>query len=1622
MIIGAKKQKNQAQKPNIQKDTTASTEFVQALYGLAEGEILGLVDGGKSIKLDGTPLINDNGQPNFDNVSWDFRAGTLNQDYIKGFSSVNNESNVGVELRHDKPYIKAINNTALDAVIIRLGWGSLREQKDNGDIVGYRIAYAVDVQTDGGAWSEVLNTFINDKASQGYKRSHRIELPKARRGWTIRVRRTTPNRDSELIGDSMSVVAITEVIDAKLCYPLTALLAVKYDAESFSNIAKLSVRLRGKLIQVPSNYNPTTRTYNGMWDGTFKLAYSNNPAWVYYDICTHKRYGLGLTVDKWQLYQIAQYCDEMVDDGKGGKEPRFTCNVYLQKAEDAYQVLQSLASVFRGLTFWDGTQIVVDSDVPKDPVYTFSRSNVAGGEFIYSGTRRRDRHTVFKVGWDNPDNDYKTEYEMIRDDYAIAKYGINILDINAFGCTSQAQAQRVGQWALKTEQLETQSVSFKTGLDGFIPKVGDVINVADNVRAGRAISGRIVSVNGNKITLDRNAGSVGNTIVIGEHTAKITAIAGTVITLDKPINAKANEIWAMTATDLHLAQYRVMSIAYDDASFNVTAIEYRPEKYSDAVRIEPRPISVIKPTILSAPSQVLLTSHSRTHQGQSVTTLSINWEQVNGAVGYIVEWKKDDNAWQKSKIASQSIDIDGVYSGNYTARVAAVDAFDNQSSFATSVLTTVTGKTGKPKKPIGLTAKGGLFSMMIAWAFDTGSEDTNFTEIQVSPDGRTNISTLATFAYPTNKHEITGLQGNLTQFYRARIVDKLGNASDWTAWASGTTEAQAEKVLNLISGQINQSHLHQSLSTPIAKIAPLETSINSTRNELNASKTTLNQAVANISTHRQQITQAVANITSLMSDKNTKTQQITNLTQSVNNHASSIRELSVTTGTLNQKYGELKTQADNATSQITQIAQTQQGQAASIERMGARFDHGNLFKANIATQGHYLDNQDSGALKPWNSHRASDFIAVKSNTNYEIRAFGGDFNNLRTIWYDENKNFIKGQIVAKNGDYATFNSDNASFIRISSYWTRQADNIWQMQQVGLAGDVQANLDVIQRTLANADIALSQQITAMDAAYKQADSQANAKIDSEITARSNADSALSSRIDSLQSDYNGNKANIANQLKTLSDNDKAKASQITSLNANFTTVQNMANNAQRTADTANSKADNAQRTANAANAAITAEQTARADADSSLASRISALDTAYKSADSTLTSRIASEETARANGDNANAQAIRTLNSTVQGINGRVGTAESKITTLERTTSNTTQALATAQSQLNARFDNLAVGGRNLLLGSAVSRTTHGTTSLQLSQNINHADITNLVISCDVAYTNARRATTQGAKWFRVGVEVRIVYTDNSSVWYAAWHNATATPSSFNGRIVRKLAVPQGKTVRTIDSAKIQIWDITADSITVKNPKLELGTIATDWTPAPEDTPSDAVTTAMLDEYKSAQATKDTANAQKITTLQTQVNGQTASIQQHATSIDGLKAQYTVKIDTGGRVSGFGLASGGGVSDFAVNADKFYIAPPTGRGKGITPFVVQTTTQTINGVRVPAGTYINDAFIRHGSIGIAHIDKASIKSLSALSADIGTLTTKDARGSFTYTGSKIELRDPQGRLLMEMGLL
>lgn len=865
-VVGAKKGSKKQRQPVISPDSAQSKTFIKVLYGLAEGEIEGLANGLQSIYLEETPLQNADGSLNFENVKVDFRNGTNDQEYIEGFPAVESETAIDVELKSETPWVRAFSNLDLDAVRLRLKWGPLRSQNaTNGDVSGVTIEYAIDLQTDGGVWTEVLKTKISDKTSENYERAHRIDLPRADSGWLVRVRRLTPNSSSEYISDKMYIAAVTEVIDAKLRYPNTALLGLQYDAETFGNVAKVAADTKGRILKVPTNYNPATRQYVGMWDGTFKEAYSNNPAWIYYDICTVDRYALGdrltpLMVDKWSLYRLAQYCDQMVPDGLGGQEPRFTCNVYLQSAEGAFEILTKLAGVFRAITFWDGNSIICDADIPQDTYFTYTRANVIDGNFEYAGTRARDRHNVVKVAWDNPANHYKTEYEFVRDEKAIAEAGqVRILELDAWGCTSRGQAQRAGHWALKSEQLETRTVSFKVGLDGYIPLPGKVIEVADPLFAGRANGGRVSAISADRksITLDRDdvVAVAGDRLIINGEDGKaqtriVQSISGRVVTVTHEFDAIATQnVWVIDAQDLATMKFRVISITQDEShQFSVTALQYNPAKF-DAIDkgayFDEVPISIVNPTIQDPVTNVVITSESRIDQGINVATMIVSWAQAKGAVKYQVEWRKDDGSWIKLPITgNNSVEVPGIYAGNYQARVTAISAFEIASLPVYSTLTELSGKQGLPPKLAFIQATGILFGIKLDWGFpSTGALDTAYTEIQVSPDGTSNIAQLGLFAYPTTTHTLQGLQPNLTQFYRGRLIDRIGNIGLWSDWTHATTSADATDVLELLNDQISESQLNQDLKTKIDHIETIDAEIGPLKQDIQNTKDRITQEV-----------------------------------------------------------------------------------------------------------------------------------------------------------------------------------------------------------------------------------------------------------------------------------------------------------------------------------------------------------------------------------------------------------------------------------------------------------------------------------------------------------------------------------------------------------------------------------------------------------------------------------------------------------------------------------------------------------------------------------------------------------------------------------------------------------
>ncbi|HFE8666497.1 phage tail protein [Acinetobacter baumannii] len=868
MVKGAKKGNQQPRQPVVAPDSAQSKTYIKELIGLSEGEVEGLANGYQSILLDETPLQDENGGKNFENVTVNFRSGTNDQEYIEGFPAVENEIPIDVELKSSMPWVRSFNNLDLDAIRLRLRWGPLRTQNPtNGDVTGFTIEYAVDLQTDGGAWAEVLRAKISDKTSINYERDHRIDLPVSTSGWLIRVRRITPNSSSEYISDKMYVAAAIEVIDAKLRYPNTALVSLQYDAETFGgSVAKLAVDLKGVKIKVPTNYNADTREYIGFWDGTFKRAYSNNPAWIYYDICTSKRYGIGERInesmlDKWSLYRLAQYCDELVPDGLGGQEPRFTCNVYLQSAEDAYSILSKLAGVFRAISYWDGDNIVCDADIPQDTLFTYTRANIIG-EPEYNGTRARDRHNAVKVAWDNPANHYKTEYEFVRDEKSIAEMRqVRLLDLNAWGCTSRGQAQRAGHWALKSEQLETRIVTFKVGLDGYIPSPGKVIELADSLFAGRANGGRIssVSLDRKSLTLDRDdvVAVAGDRLVINGENGKaqtriIQSILGRVVTVNLAFDENsiaAQNVWVIDAQDLATMKFRVISITQDEShQFSVTALQYNPAKFNaidKGAYFDEVPISIVNPTIQDPVADVVVTSESRVDQGINVATMIVSWAQAKGAVKYQVEWRKDDGSWIKLPVTgNNSVEVPGIYAGQYQARVTAISAFDIASLPVYSTLTELSGKQGFPPKLAFIQATGILFGMRLNWGFPSiGALDTAYTEIEVSPDGTSNIAQLGLFAYPTTTHTIQGLQPNLTQFYRGRLIDRIGNIGPWSDWTHATTSADATDVLELLNDQISETQLSQDLKTKIDHIETIDAEIGPIKQDIQNTKDRIAQEV-----------------------------------------------------------------------------------------------------------------------------------------------------------------------------------------------------------------------------------------------------------------------------------------------------------------------------------------------------------------------------------------------------------------------------------------------------------------------------------------------------------------------------------------------------------------------------------------------------------------------------------------------------------------------------------------------------------------------------------------------------------------------------------------------------------
>lgn len=815
-------------------DNLISKDKVKLLLAVSDGEVVNDFSL-KQLHFGGVPVQNEDGTFNYEGVIAEFRHGTQTQDYIQGFSESSAEFQVAREVTHNTPYTLTVSNKNLSAIRFRLLWPRVLKQKDNGDMVGSVVEYKIEMAVDGASYKTYLTGKIDGKnTTGGYDRSIRVNLPQNFTSQVlIRVSRVTPDADGVKVVDAFQVQSYAEVIDAKFRYPLTAMLYVEFDSDLFQNqIPTISLKKKWKIIQVPSNYDPINRTYSGMWDGVFKWAWSNNPAWVLYDLIMNQRYGLdqrelGIPVDKWSLYEVAQYCDELVPDNRGGMEPRYLMDVIVQSQVEAFQLVRDICSAFRGMTFYNGESLSIIVDKPRDPVYLFTADNVVDGVFVRTFPSEKTMYTSCNVMFDDEENQYEQDIEPVFNPDAAMRFGHNPTSITAIGCTRRTEANRRGRWILQTN-LSATTVSFSTGLEGMIPSCGDVIYVADphwQSAFNLVLSGRVMEVSGVQVFLAyRCDAKAGDTLILNtddgkpvRRTIANVSADGKTITLNVGYNfdVAPDSVFLIESDQLAAEQYVVTRIEKgsddDEFTFAITATQYDPNKYDaidNGVITDSRPTSVVDPDSLGAPKDLMISSFSRIVQGMSVETMVIGWSAVQYAKLYEVQWRKDGGNWNNvPRTATTQVDIEGIYAGEYQARVRCISGGNVASPWSSLASASLTGKVGAPKGPINLFASDNeIFGIRVKWAMPERAEDTAYIELYQSQSGTDQDASLLTLIpYPAAEYWHSILPAGYVNFYKARSVDRIGNVSEWTDYARGMSSTDVNAITDTILDEILDS-------------------------------------------------------------------------------------------------------------------------------------------------------------------------------------------------------------------------------------------------------------------------------------------------------------------------------------------------------------------------------------------------------------------------------------------------------------------------------------------------------------------------------------------------------------------------------------------------------------------------------------------------------------------------------------------------------------------------------------------------------------------------------------------------------------------------------------------------
>ncbi|WP_163826627.1 TipJ family phage tail tip protein [Proteus vulgaris] len=1028
--------------PVEQPDDLQSIAKAKLLIALGEGEFAGELTA-QNIFLDGTPLEDTEGNANFSGVTWDFRSGTQAQTYIQGLPSAENEINVGSTISSKTPWVHTFTNSQLSAIRIRLKWPSLFKQEDNGDLVGNEVKYAIDLQTDGGSWKTIIDSAVKGKTTSGYERAHRIDLPESKTSWSLRVRKVSNDANSSKIGDTVVLQSYTEVIDAKFTYPHTALLYIEFDSKQFNgSIPQITCKPKGRIIRIPSNYNPIDRTYTGVWDGSFKWAWTNNPAWVFYDIVISDRFGLGQRInqqqiDKWELYRIAQYCDQLVPDGKGGDgtEPRYVCDVYVQDRNEAYNVLRDFAAIFRGMTYWGGGQIVILADMPRDIDYSYTRANVIDGKFIYSSSSSKEKYSTALVSYSDPQNGYADAMEPVFEPDLVSRFGFNQLEVTAIGCTRQSEANRKGRWGILTNNKD-RMVTFSVGLDGNIPQPGYIIAVADELLSGKVTGGRVSAIDGRNITLDRVSSAVsGDRLILnlpsGQSQARtIQTVSGKVITVTTEYSETPETecVWVVESEELYAQQYRVVSVTENESNqFTITAIQHDPNKYEhvdSGALIDERPISVIPPNNQQAPKNIIIDSYSMVSQGVSFETMRAQWPQVENAISYEAQWRRNEGNWVNMPRSSiNSIEVPNVYSGRYLVRVRAINASEISSGWGYSEEKTLTGKMGNPPKPVNFRTSPLVFGIKLDWGFGENTSDTLKTEVQYSKtnDGE-GLMLLSDVPYPSKTYEMAGLSAGVVFYFRARLVDKTGNQSEWTEFIRGESEFDVGTILPELDGHFMSFEAGQQLSERLDWNAETALILSNADSQLSRSLLVkYGQSQAGI----RELWQVRA------TDNEAWAQEVKEIYSAVGDNTSAIKETQTSITKLDeaigQRFTEIRTKVDKAEADIASnsqaISNTNKAFAENKTQVQAKFDEQEgmiqeKMQATFEQSGDGIVTHSINITIVHNNvkYNAAGQVISAQVKNGKLESFFG-YNANNFAWYNPANGKMELFMYAKNGQF-----------------------------------------------------------------------------------------------------------------------------------------------------------------------------------------------------------------------------------------------------------------------------------------------------------------------------------------------------------------------------------------------------------------------------------------------------------------------------------------------------------------------------------------------------------------------------------------------------------------------------